>query len=167
MGMCAIYTAIRPPSEQELAFLAKKNEAEHYGRHRKTMGRRAMLELVALVAPPSRTELANIILDRDLWSFVTPAASRGNHGAALQHVHEDIVVPFPLWPESTLLACLTGAEPAQYLGNNLVMLPPHLVSLGVAAFEKYKSHELVAFFLEFLRDADDREDAILLHWDHR
>jgi hypothetical protein len=61
----------------------------------------------------------------------------------------------------------SGAAPAMYLGNNLAMLPPELVSLGVAAFEKHESNDLVSFFLEFLRDACEREDAILLHWDHR
>jgi hypothetical protein len=165
--MCAIYTAIPPPSAEELLTLARRNETEQYRSHRKTLGRRAMLELVALVAPPSRLDFAKVILDRDLWAFLTPAASRGNHAATLAKAHEDLVIPFPLWPESTLLACLTGAVPAHYLGNNLVMLQADLVSLAASAFEKYESNELVGFLTEFLEDAAKRGDCVLLHWDHR
>jgi hypothetical protein len=165
--MCAIYTAIPPPSPEELITLARRNETEQYRAHRKTLGRRAMLELVDLVAPPSRKALSSVILDRDLWAFLTPAASRGNHAAALAKAHEDIAIPFPLWPESTLLACLVGAAPAHYIGNNLVMLQPELVARGVAAFEEYESNELVGFLLDFFRDAIKRADCILLHWDHR
>jgi len=166
--MCAIYTAIPPPAEDDdLTALARRNEGEKYVGRRKTMRHRAMLELVAKFAPPSHAELARTIRDRDLWSFLTPAASRGNHGAALARVHEDIAVPFPLWPTSPVLACLVGAEPATYLGNNLVMLPPELVTIGVAAFGPHESDELVLFFNDFLREAAAREDAVLLHWDHR
>ena len=78
-----------------------------------------------------------------------------------------IIVPFPLWPESTLFACLVGAEPAEYLGNNLAMLPPDLVSLAIPMFEKYEGYEVVYVLNEFFRAAAEREDAILLHWDHR
>jgi hypothetical protein len=168
--MCAIYTAIPPPSPEELSALARVNETAQYRSHRKTLGRRAMLELVALVAPPSRKELANLILERDLWAFLTPAASRGNHAAALAKAHDDIAIPFPLWPESTLLACLTGAAPAHYahyIGNNLAMLQTDLVPKAVAAFQPYESNELVGFLLEFLGDAAKRGDCVLLHWDHR
>jgi hypothetical protein len=165
--MCAIYTAIPQPSPQELAALARRNSNEQYSSYRKTLGRRAMLELVALVAPPSRKALAKTILDRDLWGFLTPAASRGNHASALAEANQDIVIPFPLWPQSTLLACLTGAEPAHYIGNNLVMLQPDLVRQAVGDFETYAANELVSFVIEFFRDASKRNDCILLHWDHR
>jgi hypothetical protein len=166
--MCAIYTAIPPPSKEELTALARRNETEQYRSHRKTLGRRAMLELVALVAPESRKELANTILDRDLWGFLTPAAARGNHASALAEASPDLVIPYPLWPPSTLLACLTGAEPAYYIGNNLVMLQPDLVKRAIPEFETYEeSNELVGFLVEFLRDASKRGDCVLLHWDHR
>lgn len=165
--MCAIYTAIPPPSPEEKVVLAKRNESEQWVKHRKTIGRRAMLELVSLVSPPARKDLAKTIFERDLWGFLTPAASRGNHGAALAKTHEDIAVPFPLWPESTLFACLCGAEPAEYLGNNLAMLPPDLVSLAIPMFEKFEGYEVVYVLNEFLRSAEQREDAVLLHWDHR
>ncbi|MBA2540092.1 MAG: hypothetical protein H0V17_10695 [Deltaproteobacteria bacterium] len=169
MGMCAIYTAITPPSPEQLKDLARRNETEQYVNHRrKTLGFKAMLQLVAQVAPPERHELAKKIYDRDLWGFLTPAASRGNHSAMLAKAHEDIVVPFPLWPESTMLACLTGTQPATYLGNNLVMLQPELVSIAVPAFELYEDeNEVAAILNEFLRAAADNEDAVLLHWDHR
>ncbi len=167
IGMCAIYTAIPPPSREEQVRLAKQNEGEQWVRHRKTIGRRAMLELVSLISPPSRTALAKTLFERDLWGFLTPAASRGNHSAALAKAHDDIAVPFPLWPESTLFACLVGAEPAEYLGNNLAMLPPDLVSLAIPMFERYEGYEVVYVLNEFFRAAAEREDAILLHWDHR
>ena len=168
MGMCAIYTAVAPPSADELVALARDNEAKTYGPRRCTLGRKAIAELVRLVAPPSHQELANKILERDLWGFLTPAASRGNHAAMLQRAHEDIAVPVPLWPESVYMACLVGAPPAHYLGNNLVMLPRELVASGAAAFEKLEQDSDEAAFLnEFLRGARDRGDAVLLHWDYR
>lgn len=165
--MCAIYTAISPPSPEELIGLAKRNETEQWVKHRKTIGRRAMLELVSVVAPPSRAQLAKTIFERDLWGFLTPAASRGNHSAALAKAHTDIAVPFPLWPESTLLACLCGAEPAEYLGNNLAMLPPDLISIAIPMLERFEGYEVAYVLNEFLREAWEREDAVLLHWDHR
>jgi hypothetical protein len=167
--MCAIYTAVPPPqTPEELTALARQNESDQYSKSpRKTMRPRAMLELVAMLAPPSRSELAKLILERDLWPFLTPAASRGNHAAALAQVHEDIAVPFPLWSESPIMACLVGTPPAHYIGNNLVMLPPEVVSIGVAALDKHEDNELVAFLNEFLRRAADKEFAVLLHWDHR
>ena len=75
--MCAIYTAVPPPSREQLISLAKQNEAQSYGARRCTLGRKAVAELVAHVAPPSHTRLAATILERDLWGFLTPAASRG------------------------------------------------------------------------------------------
>ena len=168
MGMCAIYTAVTPPSADELVALARDNEAKTYGPRRCTLGRKAIAQLVRLVAPPTHRALADQIVDRDLWGFLTPAATRGNHAAMLQRVHEDIAIPVPLWPDSIHMACLVGAPPAHYLGNNLVMLPPEIVALAVAAFDKLEDDSDEAAFLnEFLRGARDREDAVLLHWDYR
>ncbi len=168
MGMCAIYTAVPPPSEEQLVAVARDNETRHYGARRCTLGRKAIAQLVGLVAPPSHVELAKAILERDLWGFLTPAATRGNHAAMLQRAHEEIAVPTPLWPESIEMACLVGAPPAQYLGNNLVMLPPELVAIAVAAFAKHEAaSEEAAYLNEFLGGARDREDAVLLHWDYR
>lgn len=166
--MCAIYTALPPPSAEERVQLAKRNESEQWVRYpRKTIGRRAMLELVSVVAPPARSALAKTIFERDLWGFLTPAASRGNHAATLAKAHDDIVVPYPLWPESTLLACLVGAEPADYLGNNLAMLPSDLIGIAIPMLERYEGYEVAYVLNEFFREAADREDAVLLHWDHR
>ena len=39
--MCAIYTAIAPPSPEQLTALAKDNEGKTYGEHRCTLGRKA------------------------------------------------------------------------------------------------------------------------------
>lgn len=168
LGMCAIYTAIPPPSPEERLTLAKRNETEQWVKYpRKTIGRRAMLELVSVIAPPARSALAKTIFERDLWGFLTPAASRGNHGAALAKAHDDIAVPFPLWPESAVLACLTGAEPADYLGNNLAMLPADLVAIAIPKLEQYEGYEVAYVLNEFFREVVDREDAVLLHWDHR
>lgn len=66
MGMCAIYTAIAPPSADELYALARNNEVNVYGAHRRTLGRRAVAELVAMVAPPSHAAFARTVLERDL-----------------------------------------------------------------------------------------------------
>lgn len=78
------------------------------------------------------------------------------------------MVPTPLWPSSTELACLVGAPPAHYIGNNLVLLPRELVDAGVAAFAPLESEsEVAAYFNEFLRDERDRGRALLLHWDYR
>jgi hypothetical protein len=168
MGMCAIYTAVKPPSEDELVTLARDNEGKAYGARRCTLGRKAIAELVRLVAPESHRELARTILDRDLWGFLTPAATRGNHAAMLQKVHEDIAVPMPLWPESVEMAALVGAPPARYLGNNLVILEPEIVAVATAAFKQLEAEsEEAAYLNEFLRGARDREDAVLLHWDYR
>src|SRR5688572_18714186 len=69
VGMCAIYTAIKPPSPEELVILARDNEARTYGPQRCTVGRKAIAQLVQLVAPPSHAELAAAIFERDLWGF--------------------------------------------------------------------------------------------------
>lgn len=168
MPMAAIYTAIAPPSPEELVALARHNEAKTYGPNRRTVGRLAIAELVAAVAPPSHAAFAATVRDRDLWGFLTPAATRGNHAAALQRVHEDLVVPSPLWPSSVELACLVGAAPAHYIGNNLIMLPPDLVRAGHAAFTRLEpDHEPAHFINEFFRGAAARGDALLLHWDFR
>jgi hypothetical protein len=168
MGMCAIYTAIAPPSDDELVALARDNERKTYGSRRCTVGRVAIAHLVERVAPPAYRALAKAIVERDLWGFLTPAATRGNHAAVLQRAHQDIAVPTPLWPEGVEMACLVGAPPAQYLGNNLVMLPREIVALGAAAFAKHEDESDEAAYLnEFLRGARDREDAVLLHWDYR
>lgn len=168
MGMCAIYTAVTPPSADELVALARNNEQKTYGARRCTVGRVAIATLVLRTAPPASRDLARTILDRDLWGFLTPAATRGNHAAMLQRVHEDIVVPSPLWPDGIEMACLVGARPAHYLGNNLVILHPPTVAAGVAAFEPHEDESDEAAYLnEFLRGARDRGDAVLLHWDYR
>jgi|MudIll2142460700_1097286.scaffolds.fasta_scaffold21944_4 hypothetical protein len=168
MGMCAIYTAVRPPSDDELLVLARDNEQKAYSPHRCTLGRVAIAQLVQRVVPSPYRELAQTILDRDLWGFLTPAATRGNHAAMLQRAHEDVPVPTPLWPEGVETACLVGALPAQYLGNNLVIVPPEIVAIAVPAFAKHEADSDEAGFLnEFLRGARDREDAVLLHWDYR
>jgi hypothetical protein len=167
-AMCAIYTAIKPPSPDELAALAKSNESQIYGANRRTLGRRAVAELVVLTAPPSHLAFAETVRDRDLWGFFTPAATRGNHVAALQRVHEDLAIPSPLWPSTSALACLVGAEPATYIGNNLIMLQPELVDAGSAAFSRLAAtSEPAAYLNDFLRPASDRGDAVLLHWDYR
>ncbi len=167
--MCAIYTAIRPPATpEELAAIAKQNESKAYGARRCTVGRAAVAQLVAQIAPASHAALAQAIVERDLWSFLTPAASRGNHAAALQRMHPELTVPFPLWPYSIELACLVGAEPSHYVGNNLVMLGPNLVSHAVTAFEqRATTSEPAAYLLEYLAPAGARGDAVLLHWDYR
>lgn len=168
MGMCAIYTAVKPPTDEELIVLARNNEQRTYGPRRCTVGRVAIAHLVERVAPPAYRELAKAIVARDLWGFLTPAATRGNHAAVLQRAHEDISVPVPLWPDGVEMACLVGAAPAKYLGNNLVILPPELVAVGVAAFATLEDESDEAAYLnEFLRGARDREDAVLLHWDYR
>ena len=168
MGMCAIYTAVNPPSEDELIVLARDNERKTYGSRRCTVGRVAIANLVLRVAPPRSRALAATILARDLWGFLTPAATRGNHAAMLQRVHDDIAVPTPLWPEGVEMACLVGAPPAHYLGNNLVILHRETVAAGVAAFESYEDESDEAAYLnEFLRGARDRREAVLLHWDYR
>lgn len=167
--MCAIYTAIRPPATpEELAVIAKQNESKTYGARRCTMGRAAVAELVLQLAPSSHAALAQAIVERDLWSFLTPAAARGNHAAALQQMHPELTVPFPLWPYSIELACLVGAEPAHYVGNNLVLLGPNLVSHAVSAFQpRAQTSEPAAYLLEYLAPALSRGDAVLLHWDYR
>ena len=166
--MCAIYTAVRPPSVEELATLARDNESRQYGANRRTLGKRAIEELVAAVAPRSHVAFANLIVERDLWGLLTPAASRGNHAAAIAREHEDIVVPSPIWPSSTELACLVGAVPAHYIGNNLIMLPPELVQSAVPAFTRLAAlHEAAEILNELLRAAAGRHDAVLLHWDYR
>lgn len=166
--MCAIYTAIRPPSPDEIVALARTNENQVYGANRRTVGRLAIAALVAEVAPPTHAAFAATVRDRDLWGFLTPAATRGNHAAALQRVHEDLVVPSPVWPSSPALACLVGAAPAHYAGNNLIMLPPDLVDAGTTAFSRLEAtSEPAAFLNEFFRAAAHRGDAVLLHWDYR
>jgi hypothetical protein len=168
MPMCAIYTAVPPPSAEEMAARARDNEWRQYGANRRTLGRRAVEELVAAVAPPSHAAFANAILERDLWGFLTPASARGNHAAMIAREHEDIIVPAPVWPASAELACLVGAPPAHYIGNNLAMLPPELVRAGVTAFERLqRDHEPAELLAEFLRLAARRGDAVLLHWDYR
>ncbi|MBX3160665.1 MAG: hypothetical protein KF773_32160 [Deltaproteobacteria bacterium] len=168
MNMCAIYTAVPPPTPEEQVRLARENEGKVYGAHRCTVGRRGIAELVAMIAPRSRAALAQAILERDLWGFLTPAASRGNHAATLARAHEDLAVPMPLWPMCIELACLVGAEPARYLGNNLAMLPPELVDDAVDALATHEEASEVATYInEFLRKAQRRRDAVLLHWDLR
>lgn len=168
MGMSAIYTAVRPPTPEQLVALARGNEAQTYGANRRTLGRLAIAELAATFAPPSHAEFARTVRERDLWGFLTPAAARGNHVVALASAHPDLAVPVPLWPSSTELACAVGVEPAHYIGNNLVMLPPELVAAGVAAFEPHEdAHEVVHYLNEFLRAARKRKDAVLLHWAFR
>jgi len=168
VNMCAIYTAVPPPTPGEQVRLARENEGKVYGNHRCTVGRRAIAELVAQIAPRSRAALAQAILDRDLWGFLTPAASRGNHAATLARAHEDLAVPVPLWPPSIEMACLVGAEPAAYLGNNLAMLTPELVDDAVDSLTTHEdTSEVAAYILEFFRKAQRRRDAILLHWDLR
>jgi len=77
-------------------------------------------------------------------------------------------VPSPLWPSSIELACLVGAAPAHYLGNNLIALAPDLVQAGHVAFTRLESaHEPAAFINEFFGGAARRGDAVLLHWDYR
>jgi hypothetical protein len=166
--MCAIYTAIPPPSPQQLSALAKDNEAKTYGEQRCTLGRTAIAELVAALAPPSHAALANAILERDLWGFLTPAATRGNHIAALMRANPEVAIPSPLWPPSTEFACLLGVPPAHYIGSNLVLLPADLVWSGVEAFEEHEAqHEVAAYLNEFLRRARAMKKAVLLHWDFR
>src|SRR3954467_6830655 len=98
MGMCAIYTAIRPPeTPEELAAIAKQNEAKAYGARRCTLGRVAVAELVSQIAPPSHAPLARAIVERDLWGFLTPAAARGNHASTLHRMHPELAVSVPLW----------------------------------------------------------------------
>jgi len=168
MPMCAIYTAVPPPSAEQLTALARDNEARQYGANRRTLGPHAIEELVAAVAPPSHAEFAKAILERDLWGFLTPAATRGNHAAAIAREQEGVHVPSPVWPSSVELACLVGARPAHYIGNNLVMLSPQLVQAAVAAFAKLeRDHEPAELLNEFLRAAAGRLHAVLLHWDYR
>lgn len=168
MGMCAIYTAITRPSPDEIHRLARDNEARVHGARRRTLGRRAVAELAAAFAPPSHAPFAAAILERDLWGFLTPAATRGNHVLALQAANPDLAVTMPVWPSSTELACIVGAEPAHYIGNNLVLLSPELVRAAVAAFEPHEDTlEPAAYLNEFLRLAAGRTDAVLLHWDYR
>ena len=57
MPMAAIYTAISPPSPDEIVALARNNEAKTYGANRRTLGRLAIAELVAAVVPPSHVNL--------------------------------------------------------------------------------------------------------------
>jgi hypothetical protein len=169
MPMCAIYTAVRPPSTpDELAAFARDNESRQYGANRRTLGRRAVEELVAAVAPPSHAAFAQAILERDLWGFLTPAATRGNHAAMIAREHEDIVLPSPVWPSSIELACLVGAPPAHYIGNNLVMLGPNLVQAAAPIFsDMARTHEPAELLEEFMTVAAGRGNAILLHWDYR
>ena len=168
MGMCAIYTAIPPPSADEILALARSNEGRVHGVRRCTLGRRAVAELVVLVAPPTHASFAAAILERDLWGFLTPAASRGNHVEALRQANQDLVLPIPLWPESPELACLVGAPPAHYIGNNLAMLPAELVRAGVEAFQAYEATSDAAEYLNaFLRSVQARGEVVLLHWDYR
>ena len=168
MGMCAIYTSVKPPSEDEIVVLARNNEQKTYGPRRCMLGRIALAQLVQHIAPPTHAELAATIVARDLWGFLTPAATRGNHAAMLQRAHQDVPVPVPLWPESVEMACLVGAPPAEYLGNNLVLLRSEIVAIAVVALKKHeRASEEAAYLNEFLRGAVDREDAVLLHWDYR
>ena len=168
MGMCAIYTAVSALTADELYALARTNESKVYGAHRRTLGRRAVAELVALVAPPTHAAFARTVLDRDLWGFLTPAATRGIHRAALESAHQDLAIPVPLWPSTTELACLVCVPPAHYVGNNLGYLPVSLVLAGAEAFAAFEATNEVANYLyEFLRDTSEREQAALLHWDYR
>jgi len=139
-----------------------------YGARRRTLGRKAVAELVARVAPPSHATFAKVVLDGDLWGFLTPAATRGNHVAALEKANPELAVPMPLWPSTVELACLVGSPPAHYIGNNLVLLSCELVFDGAVAFETREADDEVAAYLcAFLREARDRGDAVLLHWDFR
>lgn len=161
MGMCAIYTAIAPPSPDELLALARDNERKTYGPRRRTVGRTAIAHLVHQVVP---SPLTDAIIDRDLWGFLTPAAARGNHAAQLQRTHSDLAVPVPLWPACPELAILVGAEPAHYLGNNLAMISPPTIADAITAFARIETDES-DYLNEFLKSAAG--DAILLHWDYR
>lgn len=168
MPMCAIYTAVAPAPAHELAAIARAGDSTTYRARRRTVGRQAIAELVAAVAPPSHAAFARTVLQRDAWGFLTPAAARGNHAVALQEVHEDITVPIPLWPSTTELACLVGVAPAQYVGNNLAVLPPELVEMAVVAFTAHETtSEAAMYFNDFLRAARDQRDIVLLHWDYR
>jgi len=168
MPMCAIYTAVAPAPPHELATIARASDAAVYRGRRHTMGRHAIAELVAAVAPSTHAGFARTVLVRDMWGFLTPAASRGNHAAAMQDVHVDLTVPVPLWPSSTELACLVGVEPAQYLGNNVAALPPELVDIAVVAFTLHEGTSEAARYLNgFLRLARDARHVVLLHWDFR
>jgi hypothetical protein len=168
MGMCAIYTAVAPPSPEELAALAKQNEASTYGPRRRTVGRRAVAELALLFAPPSHLLFLDAILEKDLWGFLTPAATRGNHIAALARANPEVAVPSPLWPATIEFACLVGTEPARYVGNNLVMLPPDVVAAGNSAFAlRAAASEPAQYLGEFFQHAAARGQAMLLHWDYR
>lgn len=161
MGMYAIYTAIAPPSPDELVALARDNERKTYGPRRCTVGRMAIAQLVHHVAP---SPLTAAILERDLWGFLTPAATRGNHAAQLQRAHVDLSVPVPLWPAGVELAVLVGAEPAHYLGNNLVVIAPQVIARAIAAFDRIATDE-ADYLNAFLKTANG--DAVLLHWDYR
>ncbi len=166
--MCAIYTAVPPPSPEQLLALARDNEGKTHGGNRCTLGRKAVEELVAAIAPPSHAALAKAVLERDLWGFLTPAATRGNHVAALARANPDLALPSPLWPSSTEFACLVGVPPAHYIGSGLVLLPPDLVWSGVEAFEEHEAeHEVAAYLNDFLRRARAKKEAVLLHWDYR
>ena len=167
--MCAIYTAIRPPqSAEELSAVARENESKAYVARRCTLGRVAVAELVAQIAPPSHAPLAAAIVERDLWGFLTPAASRGNHAAVLHRMHPDLSITLPLWPTDVELACLVGAEPAHYVGNNLVLLSPDLLAHAVPAFDaRASTSEPAAYLVEYLEPTLARRNAVLLHWDYR
>jgi len=168
MGMCAIYTAVTPPSPEQMLALARHNEGQTYGEKRCTLGRKAIEELVAALAPPSHAAFAKAILDGDLWGFLTPAATRGNHIAALARANPDVAIPQTMWPASTEFACLLGVPPAHYIGSGLVLLPADLVWSGVEAFEEHEAdHEVAAYLNEFLRRARSAKEAVLLHWDYR
>jgi hypothetical protein len=168
MGMCAIYTAVQPPEPDALHAIARANEQSKHAPHRCTLGRTAIVQMVRHVVPPSHHTLVKKIYERDLWGFLTPAATRGNHAAKLQAAHTELHVPTPLWPEGIEMALLVGASPATYLGNNLVAVQPEHVAIAVAAFERLVDVcDPAAYFKEFLTGARDREDCVLLHWDYR
>ena len=170
MGMCAIYTAIArqhagPPSPEEVLALARDNERKTYVPRRCTVGRVAIAQLVHHVVP---SPLTDAILERDLWGFLTPAATRGNHIAALARANPDVAIPQTMWPASTEFACLLGVPPAHYIGSGLVLLPRDLVWSGVEAFEEHEAdHEVAAYLNAFLRRARSAKEAVLLHWDYR
>ena len=152
----------------ELALIARASDAAQYNARRRTVERRAMAELVVLVAPPSHADLARAVLQRDAWGFLTPAASRGNHVVALQEVHPDLVLPVPLWPSTVELAALVGVAPAQIIGNNVAMLTKDLVDLVVLSFmPRERTSEAAKNFNAFMRAARLRRDAVLLSWDDR
>ena len=108
-----------------------QQRGQAYGSNRRTVGRLAIAELVAAVVPPSHAAFAATVRDRDLWGFLHPGGDpRQSRRRAPARARGSRRVPHPLWPLLGQLACLVGAPPAHYVGNNLIMLPPEVVDAG-------------------------------------